>query len=241
MLDLLQFIFDLFTDPIKAIATIVLLGGMVFVMRWLANRSSSNFPLDAAPESILRRQLKFGDEDLNQNRSALISSEQIKRIRNEFLILLIAYTALIGFIGFTFVIIFWDDISSGDLDLVLIILLVVMSLFSLFMLVIAGYQLRGYIRDLRTKKVVALLSPIVFEAHVGEHMGFKFETHQYKIIVDDPRLAGPLPLHIGFIPRDVWHQVQKLEKRSAILYIAPNTSKLLSFELVVPKGKGGGH
>lgn len=232
MLDFIRFVVELFTSPVEAISTIVILGLMIIGMRWFANRSKSNLPLDAAPEVFLRHRLKFEDEDLEQNRSAIISPKQIKRIRNEFLLLLIAYIALIVFFGFIVVTIFWEDMLRWDLDLILIGILSFMGLIFLIVIAIAAYQLWGYIRDLKTKGAIALLSPIVFEEHDGEQMGFKFRTHQYKIIANDPRLPESLSLHIGFMSKEMWYQVQKLRHQSAILYIAPNTAKLLSFELL---------
>ena len=61
-----------------------------------------------------------------------------------------------------------------------------MGLGSLFIIGVAVFLLRGYIEDLRTKRVGAVFSFITFEEHEGEVMGFKFATHQYKIIIDDP-------------------------------------------------------
>lgn len=235
MLDLIQFILELFTSPVEAIGTIVILGLTIAGIRWFAARSKSNLPLDTAPEVILRHLLKFGDEDLEQNRAAAISPGQIKRIRKEFLIILAVYITMIVGFGFFMVALFWDDISSGRLDPIMIGFLGFMVLIFLFITGIAVYHLRGHIRELRTKRALALLSLLVFEEHEGEHMGFKFKTHQYKIIASDPRLPKPLPLHIGFMSEDVWYQVQKLRHQTALLYIAPNTLKLLSFEILATK------
>jgi len=232
MLDLIQFVLDLFTSPVEAIGTIVLVGMMIVGIKWFANRLKSKLPLDAAPEVILRHRLKFVDEDLEQNRSATITPKQIKRIRNEFLILLIFYMGIVYFWGFIFATLIRDDMFRWDLDLSLIGALGCLGLLFLFSIGIAAFHLSGYIKDLRTKRAVALLSPLVFEEHKFEHMGFKFHTHQYKIIVKEPRRPKPLELHIGFMSKAVWYQVQKLDLQTAILYIAPNTSKLLSFELV---------
>jgi hypothetical protein len=232
MLDLLQFILTLFTNPVEAIGVIVIIGLIVGGLRWFANRSKSNVPLDAVPEVILRHLLKFVDEDLEQNRSATFSPKQIKRMRKEFLIVLIAYIALIVLFGFIVVTMSWEDMFRWGFDLIAIGLLSCMGLVFLFVIGIAVFHLWGYIRDLRTKRAVALFSPIVFEEHEGEYMGFKFKTHQYKILINDARLPEPLSLSIGFMSEEVWYQVQKLSYQSAILYIAPNTSKLLSFELV---------
>jgi hypothetical protein len=235
VLDLIQFTFALFTNPVEAIGTIVILGLIIVGLKWSANRSKFNVPLDAAPEVILRHRLIFMDDDLEQNRSATISPKQIKRIRNEFLMLLIAYMALLVFMGFIFDTIFGEDIFSWDLDLISIGLQGFMGLAFLVLIGIAVFQLWGYIKDLKTKRAIALLSALDFEEHEAEHMGFKFQTHQYNIIAHDSRLPEPLPLHIGFMSEDMWVQVQKLRHQTAILYIAPNTSKLLSFELVALK------
>lgn len=234
MLDLIQFVLELFTSPVEAIATIVILALIFIGLKWFANRSTSNIPLDEAPEVILRHRLKFVDEDVEYNRSARISPKQMKRLRNEFLILLIVYTVLIGFFSLILPTI-WDDMFRGDLDLISIGLLGCIGLAYLIAIGAATFHLSGYVKDLRAKSTIALLSPLVFEEHEGEYMGFKIQTHQYKIIANDPRLPKPLPLHIGFMPRDMWYQVQKLENQTVILYVAPKTSKLLSFELVTTK------
>ena len=232
MLDLIQFVLQLFTNPVQAISTIVILGLIIIGIKWFANRSTSKLRLDAAPEVILRHRLKFVDEDLKQNRSATISPMQIKRIRKEFLILLIVYIALIVFVGLIMSPTFREGMSGRHLDLISIGLLGCMGLSFLLVIGIAAFHLWGYIKDLSTKRAVAVLTALVIEEHEGEHMGFKFQTHRYKIIVNDPRLPKLLPLHIGFMSKDVWYRVQKLRHQMAILYIAPNTSKLLSFELL---------
>jgi len=235
MLDLIRFILTLFTNPLLAIGGIVIIGLIIGGLRWSAYRASSNIPLDAAPEVILRQLLKFGDEDLEKNRSGVISPKQLKRIRKEFLILLIAYIAAVVFSGFLIVTLFWEnivDMFKWGFGIVAIGLVGFMTLVLLFMIGMGAYQLWGYTQDLRRKRVVALLSPLVFEEHEGEYMTFKFKTHQYNIIVSDPRLSGPLPLRIGFVSEDVWRKVQQLSRQTAILYVATNTSKLLSFELV---------
>jgi len=237
MLDWIQFILALFTNPLQAIGTIVILGLLIVGIKWAANRSKSNVPLDAAPEVILRHCLKFVDEDLEQNRSAAISPKQMKRIRNEFLVLLITYMALIVFLGFTVATMFRAEMFRWERDLVLILiaLLGIMGIVLLFVMGVAVFHLWGYVQDLRTKRAVALFSTLDFEEHEAEHMGFRFRTHQYNIIVHDSRLPEPLPYRIGFMSDDMWVQVQKLSHQTAILYVALNTSKLLSFELVAIK------
>jgi hypothetical protein len=230
MLELIQFVFTLFTNPLLAIGGVLIIGLIIGGLRWSAYRSSSNVPLDAEPEMILRHLLKFDDEDLKHNRSIVLSPTQIKRIRKEFVILIFAYIAIIVFFGFLFVGLFWEDMSGWGLGY-LIGLVIFMVVGILFIIGIAAFQLQGYIDDLKTKTIGALFSPIVFEEHEGEYMTFKFKTHQYHIIASDPRLSEPLRLRIGFMSDEVWYRVQKLENRSAILYVAPGAGKLLSFEL----------
>lgn len=235
MLHLIEFILKLFTNPVEVIVSFFILGLMIVGIKLFANRSTSRSQLDAAPEVILRHRLKFVDEDLERNHSGTISPKQIKRIRKEFLILLIVDMALVVFVGLIVSPTFWDGMFRRDLDLISLGLLSCMGLAFLVVMAIAVFHLWGYIKDLRTKRAVAVLSPLLFEEHEGEYMGFKFQTHRYKIIVHDPRLPKLLPLHIGFMSKDVWSQAQKLSHQTAILYIAPNTSKLLSFELVTIK------
>jgi len=237
MVDLIQFILNLFTNPLQAIATIVLVGLFIVWMRWHAKLSNSNLPLDAAPEVILRLRLKFDDEDLKQNRSKTLSPKQIKRIKKELVIILFVYVVIIVFFGYIFVGLFWEDMSNLGLGY-LIGFMIFMGLGFLFIIGIAAFFLQGYIEDLRTKKVAAVFSFIEFEEHEGEIMSFKFPTQQYKIIVSHPRLKGSASLAVGFMTRDVWHKVQELENRSAILYIAPGAAKLLSFELVATEPNG---
>lgn len=236
MFDLIQLILKLFINPLEGIGIIVILGLMIAGLRWglrrAAHRSKFNLPLNAAPDFILRYLLQFMDEDLQYNRSATISPKQIKRLRNEFRRLLIAWLVLIVVAGFVVATIYWGDMFRWGFDLVGIGALGIVGLMFLFLIGLAVFQLQGYIQDLKTKKVVALLSPLVLEEHEGEFMGFKFSTHQYKIIVNDSRLGEPLSLPIGFMSEDMWYQVKKLRRQSAILYVAQNTSKLLSFELV---------
>lgn len=237
MVDLIQLILNLFTDPLQAIVTIVLVGLFIVWMRWHATLSNSKLPLDAAPEVILRLRLKFDDEDLKKNRSKVLSPRQIKRIKKEFVSILFVYVAMIVFFGYIFYGLFWEDMSNLGPGY-LIGFMIFMGLGFLFIMGVAAFFLQGYIEDLRTKKVAAVFSFIEFEEHEAEVMGFKFRTQQYKIIVNHPRLKGSASLAVGFMTRDVWRKVQELENRSAILYIAPGAAKLLSFELVATEPDG---
>jgi hypothetical protein len=223
------------THPVEAVITIVLLGLAIVGLRWAANRSKSKVSLDAAPEVILRQHLKFGDEDLEQNRSGTISPRQIKRIRNEFLILLIPYTVMIVLFGVSVAAMFSADSAEGRVDLLFIGALIFIGLMSLLMIWIAVSHLGWHIQDLKTKKAVALVSPLVFAEHVAEYMVFKFPTHQYRIMVNIPQLPQPVPLEIGFMSEDVLSQVKKLSHQTAIIYLSANTSKVLSFELASTK------
>jgi len=235
MLEWIQFIYTLFTSPLEAIATIVFIVLAVSGIRWFAVNSRSKLPPGASPEDILRYRLKFTDEDLKQNRLTIISPKQVKRIQREFLIFLVFYLILDSFFGWIIIFLFGDDIRRGRLDMVLAGLMIFMGLFFLVLIGLAWFQLRGYVRDMKNKKAIALLTTLVFEENEGEYLGFKFQTHQYKIIVRDPRLPAPLPLHVGFMTEDAWDQVLTLEHQPVILYIAPSTSKLLSFDLLLAK------
>lgn len=235
MLEWIEFIITLFTSPFEAVATIVIVVVMFGGIKWFAKISKSKLPLGESPEVILRLRLKVTDEDLKQNRLMVISPKQIKRIRTEFLISLVFYLILDSFFGWVIIFMFGDDIRRGRFDMFMAGLMVFMGLCFFFFIGLAGFHLRSYYKELKTKKAVPILTTLVFEENKGEYLGFKFQTHQYKIIVRDSRLPVPIQLYVGVMPEKAWEQVLTLEHQPVILYIAPNTSKLLSFDLLAAK------
>ena len=228
--ELIQFGLELITSPVEAIATIVIFVAMFAGVKRYASRLTSTLPPGTAPEVLLRHRLKCTDDDLKQNRSGILSPKQIKRIRNEFLIMLTVHLSIIGFMGYVFSVIFWADWTRGDL--VEKLFGAFMGLLYLFSIGLGVHFHRTYIIDLRAKKVITLFSPIVFEKVDVEYLGFKLQSHSYKIIINDKRLPASIPLGVGIIPDAEWKQIEKLINKTAFFYVSPSALRLLSVDLL---------
>ncbi|GEM_PF-4479180 len=228
MVDFLEFAFQIFTEPLTAIATIALVIVIIGVAQWQARLRGRKFPTDT-PAAVIRHALHFNDGDLAENRAGRMSDAQRKWFRRDFQRSLIGM-GIAGLFCAGIVIALWSAMRWFDSVTINVAVSVVIAAIYGFVLYLFVPRM---VRDLREGRVAALPAPLRMRERKAHYMFFTIPTHYYEIVYYvHGKKTREIVIPIGFMPLAAWETLQTWQSKPAMLYLAPHSSKLMALEMV---------
>ena len=233
MLDLIEFIISIFTEPIMAVLTVVILLLFWGGSRLYARNQRRNYPVGTTPEEALQIILKFTDEELEENQNGHMSESQLQRLRREFrwqtVFAGIMFLIMIGVVAY-----FSIDIATSRYTSMIFKIGFIGGLgaFVLFMGFISWLFYSRYRLDIQEGAVSGLPIKLDFQQHYGEHMAMQIPTRQFNLTYYDETQNENIDFRIGFLSEVDLALIFGLTGKSAVLYITPRTQKILSFEVI---------